>query len=184
MPIKIKDADGNEHEVFVQADLDAALQTQQESFDAKLAELTKDPEPVAIETKDPVKAADNEPPAWFKEWQEKEFSTVAHNQNRQYVDTVVSSLDADKQKDVRAKFDSLVGYANTPEGMKDRANDAYVLVMGERPAASAVDLSNLNAGGGGRPNISDGHAGNAEVDKPIQDALGITPEDVAKYAKK
>lgn len=187
MPVKIKDAEGNEVEVFTQEDVDNALATKlqeqeqklTEGFQKTLEEYEFVPDDNKGQQKPPEqKQEDNEPPAWFKPYADR-VDRLAGNQSEQYIDGVLTGLDADKQKTVREKFGSMTGYEDTPQGLQQRANDAYLLVTGERPQEGGVDMTNLHASGGGRSEHTEQKY--SEADKEIQKTLGVTEEDVKKY---
>jgi hypothetical protein len=120
-------------------------------------------------------------PAWATSLIER-LQVIENNGTKTYINNVTSMLDADKKKEVEAKFNQLTGYENSPEGLTRRAEDAHLLTTGERYNANSVDLQNLTAAGGGRTNVSGPAV--TEVDKGIQSVLGITGADVEKFGKK
>ena len=81
-----------------------------------------------------------------------------------------------------AKYSSLTGYAETPEGLARRSEDAYLLATGEKYNAGTVNMGNLIASGGGKSNTDAKVV--TEADKSINEALGNTAEDIAKFGKK
>lgn len=120
-------------------------------------------------------------PEWAKTLVQKVDSLSNHN-TQSYLGKVVTGLDSDKAKEVEAKYASLTGYAETPEGLARRSEDAYLLATGQKYNAGTVNMGNLMASGQGKSNIDPKAI--TEVDKNINTALGNTPEDVAKFGKK
>lgn len=123
----------------------------------------------------------DEMPDWAKTLVQKVDSLSNHN-TQSYLSKVVTGLDSDKAKEVEAKYASLTGYAETPEGLARRSEDAYLLATGQKYNAGTVNMSNLMAAGGGKSNTDAKVL--TEVDKNINDALGNTAEDIAKFGKK
>lgn len=178
--MKAFDAEGNEIEVFSKEELDAQI----EATKTKLAEDAKAADEAAKKAAEDVVAGtknDDEMPGWAKTLVEK-VNLISSNETKTYLGKVTSGLDADKRKDVEAKYNNLTGYDETPEGLARRSEDAYLLATGQKYQAGTVDMNNLVASGGGK-SVVDG-APVAEVDKGLQSLLGITKEDVDKYAKK
>jgi len=128
---------------------------------------------------DPAPAGD-EPPAWAKELINK-VQTLSGNQQSMVVGDITGGLDADKREAFTKRFDSLQGYEDTPEGIQRRAQDAYLLTVGQPYQSQAINMGNIVASGNGpvRP-----AAPALEVDKAFGAAFGITEQDVAKYGNK
>lgn len=166
--MKVTTDEGNEIEVFTQEELDAAI------AENKIAVVP----PVAV-----VEKKVDEIPGWAKEMKdqiEKLGGTVQESTNSTFINGVSAGLDADKAKSLKTKFDTLTGYEETPEGKQRRAEDAYLLTIGERYADSGVNLSNLSNPSGGKNTVVATKLDTA-ADKEIQAALGITPADIEKY---
>jgi hypothetical protein len=159
---ELYDADGNLVEGYLSPEEVAA------KIEAEKAAWQKPAEPV---TPAPAATNDNEPPAWFKPFAEQ-VQKIAGNQTSTFIKDYVSGLDADKQKEFDAKFNSLTGYDESPEGIQRRAQDAYL---------TEVNMQNIVASTGGPVRPS---APKPEVDKGIQAVFGITEEDANKYASK
>ena len=172
MPIKIKDEDGNEHEVFTQEDIDARLAEQNTAFEARLEDLKPKTEE--------KKSESEEIPAWAKPLQEaveKLSGTVTSDTRKRHLDMVGSGLTADQRADLEKRFDSL----SSVEDPMRRAEDAYLLAMGTRFDAGGVDMRNISAPGG--LNKETGPAQPTEADKVVRAALGISEEDVKNFGK-
>lgn len=190
--MEVFDKDGKPVEgVFSQEELDAKVQEAVESNKTEFEKAIEEAGTNAVEQfkkdndwKEPDagnKGDKEEVPAWAKELTEK-VNGLTNNQNRSHVQSVSKMLDADKQKEVADKFDSLSGYDDSPEGLQRKAEDAYLLVTGEKFDAEGIDMSNTHAAGGGeRQNQPDTFT---DADKDVQNALGITPEDVEKFSGK
>lgn len=175
--MKIKQEDGTEIDVFTQEEVDAkakeaADKAAAEALDAYKKEHPEDPTPNPKE--------EDQPPAWAKPLIDK-VAALDGNQTKSHLSRVLNGLDADKQKEVEAKFETLTtGYDSTPDGLARRAEDAYLLATGAKFEGDAFNMGNLGAAGGQKPAIGDSAAQTA-TDKTVQTALGITPEDVKKY---
>jgi len=87
--------------------------------------------------------------------------------------------DVAKQAEFETKFGRLTGYADTAEGMAERAGDAARMV-GIDPAG--FDVGSISGTSGGRNVGASPTVAQTDADKAVQKALGITPEDVTKYA--
>lgn len=180
--MKAFDKDGKEIEVFSQEELDAKIK---EAGEKAAADALAAAEAKAKADADAAAAAagqgGNEIPEWAKPIVAA-VQSLSQNHTMGYVDKVATGLDADKRKEVEAKFASLTGYEETPEGMARRAEDAYLLATGERFNAGTVNMGNLMASGSGRtdtdPKVQ------TETDKNVQAALGISQADVEKFGKK
>jgi hypothetical protein len=168
--MEVFDKDGNPVTgIMSQAEVDALVAAQK----AEWEKANVPPAPVTP----PAPTAD-EPPAWAKELIGK-VETLSGNQKAVVVSDFVKVLEADKQPIFTAKFDQLTGYPETPEGMQQRASDAYLLTTGQRYETSGVNMQNIVAANGSpvRPG-----APATEVDKAFQQTFGITDEDVKKHS--
>ncbi len=87
--------------------------------------------------------------------------------------------DAEKVAKFKSKFERLQGYEDTEAGLAERAADAARLAFGD---VASLDVSHLAAPGG--KGNGGGNQPPSEDDKLIKAALGITPDDVAKYGAK
>jgi hypothetical protein len=169
---EVYDAEGNLIEGYLSPEEVAA------KIEAEKAEWAKIKPPAPVTTEQ--KSNEDEPPAWFKPFAEQ-VQKLSGNQTSTFIKDYVSNLDADKQKEFDAKFNSLTGYDDSPEGIQKRAQDAYLLTTGQPYNATAVNMQNIVASTGGPVRPS---APKPEVDKGIQEVLGITEEDANKYASK
>lgn len=178
--MKAFDKDGNEIEVFSQEELEAKLNEVKSSAlkeaEAKIEQERKNAEEAAAA----ARAAGDEVPEWAKEIIAR-VDSLSQSHTQTYVERVANGLDGDKRKLIEAKFSTLTGYDDTPEGLSRRAEDAYLLATGEKFNAGSVNVANLAAAGGGRSNVQE--KAQSDVDAGIQAALGIRPEDVAKFKK-
>lgn len=175
--MKYFDADGNEVTGFSQEELDAKIKEVQEAAAAEAKKAADE----AAAAANADKNNDSEMPAWFKPFADKIGALDSTNKSTT-ISRVTSGLDADKRKEVEAKFETLGGYADTPEAQSRRAEDAYLLVTGSRYDAGVMNMQNI-AAAGGAGKVADSPEAKA-VDQTIQAALGITPEDVEKFGKK
>lgn len=192
MPIKIKDAEGNEHEIQTKEEFDAAvaegvknatedLQKTVTDLSAKFDQKPPENQPPAGDPpkNDPPKNED-EPPAWAKALQEQ-VNLLSNNQSHSVLGRFTGSVSEDQRKEIQEKYNAMTGYENTPEGLEARASDAYTLVVGRRPEESGVNLGNVNAAGGAPAGGGDGGYQPTESDKELQKALGVSEDDVKKY---
>lgn len=180
--MKAFDKDGNEIDVFSQEELDAKLKEISDKAATDRAEA--DAKAAADKAAADAAAGGDEGeqvPAWAKGLMDS-VASLRTNHTQTFVEKVTNGLDADKRKLVEAKFAGLSGYDETAEGLARKAEDAYLLATGEKFNAGTVNMSNLISSGGGRTVIGDKVV--TEADKEIQAALGITPADVEKFAKK
>ncbi len=163
--------------VFSKEEVEAQVKAASEKAiaDAKVAS------DAAIEAARVAAEQNGDMPEWAKTLSQKVDSLSNHN-TQSYLGKVVTGLDADKAKEVQAKYDSLGGYAETPEGLARRSEDAYLLATGQKYNGETVNIGNLMASGQGRSHIDPKVT--TEVDKNINAALGNTPEDIAKFGKK
>lgn len=184
---KFKNEAGEEVEAFTQEELDAQKAEAVEAAKAaaveeyKAANPPKTAEQTAAEKKatDDAAAAANEPVAKLAATVEKLERELGEARVAGFARTYAGA-DPAKQAEFTTKFGRLTGYADTPEGMVERAADAAKLI-GVDPAS--VDISGVTGTGGGR-NVDGKPAPAAtEADKIVQKALGITPEDVTKYGE-
>lgn len=166
--MELFDANGNKVEGYLSAD-EVAAKVAAEKAAWEATKPTTPPTPPA--------PAENEPPAWFKPFAEQ-VQRLSGNQTSTLVKDFVSGLDADKQKEFDAKFNSLSGYDETPEGIQRRAQDAYLLTTGQPYNANAVNMQNV-VSSGNRPVKPE--APKAEVDEAFKSVFGISDEDVKKY---
>lgn len=134
-----------------------------------------------VKPKEEEKQNTDEIPAWAKPLFDKVGTLESHN-TQTFLGKVTLGLDADKRKDIEEKYKNLSGYDETSEGLARRAEDAYLVVTGEKFNAGTVDMSNLMGSGGGKSVIDSKVT--TEADKTIQSLLGITSADVEKYGKK
>lgn len=172
--MEVFDKDGNPVEgVFTQEELDAKIK---EAVEAQSAAVV----PPAPETP-PAPTTPDEPPAWAKGLIER-IDRLDGNQQSAVVKNYTVGLDADKQKEFQANYEKLAGYDNTQDGMDRRAQDAYLLTTGQRFNSEAVDMKSVAAGFGGAGNPNSPVKPTGEQ-KAIQDALGITEDDVKKYGQ-
>lgn len=130
----------------------------------------------------------DEIPAWAKELKQtieslgSTVKTIDTNQKKTTINSITNGLDADKKKEVEQRFETLAGaYGDSPEDQARRAEDAYLLAVGQKYTANEVNMGNLSRVGG-KVEVNDVQV--KEVDKNIQAALGVTAEDVAKFGKK
>lgn len=182
---KYFDADGNEVDGFTQAELDAKAKELADAAaakaieDYKAANPVKTQEQIDAEKKAAEKAkADSEPIAKLT----KTVETLQQQLNQERVAgfaRTYAGADATKQAEFKTKFDRLTGYADTPEGIAERAADAAKLI-GVDPVS--VDISAVAGTGGGRNIDANKQVQATEADKIVQKALGITAEDVKKYS--
>jgi hypothetical protein len=201
--MEVFDKDGNAIEgVFSQEELDAKLKETADELTTKHEEslLTaneaavakyKEENPPKVEEKkeEEGEKKEDEPPAWAKSLIEANEATKARvdsltgNQNQSHLEGVTKMLDADKAKEVSERFDSMTGYEDTKEGLSRRAEDAYLLVVGEKPDSGGVNMGNINAGGTGQAPVTTGKESSAD-DKQLRGVLGITDADVEKFGNK
>ena len=161
---KFFDADGNEVEAFTQEELDAKI------AEAKAVPLEKAPE----------QKKDDELPAWAQALIQQ-VQTLSGNQRSVFVGQIEQSLSADERSAFKAKYDSLTtGYDETPEGIRRRAEDAYLLTTGKK-FDSSVNMANVVAAAGG-PVVP--APPRKEVDEGFKQVFGLTDEDVNKYGPK
>lgn len=168
MPITIKNEQDEDVEVFTKEELEASLEAQK-------VELAKTTTEVKTE----------EMPEWAKSIKAQVDAlggTVQSTVNGKYLDKVSAGLDADKSKDLTTKFESLTGYEDTAEGRQRRAEDAYLLTVGERYTDGGVNMNNLSNASGAKNSVTT-DAQTSAADKEIQSMLGITAADVEKYKK-
>ena len=95
-----------------------------------------------------------------------------------------SGLDAEKKVVFDQKYESLGktgDYAETPEGLEQRASDAYQLATGESFDHGNFNMNNLSVAAGKAPVVANKEQ--TEKDKEIGDALGNTKEDYEKHGK-
>ena len=95
-----------------------------------------------------------------------------------------SGLDAEKKVVFDQKYESLGktgDYAETPEGLEQRASDAYQLATGESFDHGNFNMNNLSVAAGKAPVVANKEQ--KEVDKEIGAALGNTKEDYEKHGK-
>ena len=178
---KYTDAEGNEVEAFTQEELDAKAKELADKAveDYKIANPTKTAEDIAAETKAAADkaATDAEPIAQLSKTVEALQAAIRARDVADFARTYAGN-DAAKQGEFKAKFDRLTGYADTPEGMSERAADAAKLI-GVDPAG--FDVSGVSGTGSGRNVDAAAAQTMTEADKIVQKALGITPDDVKKY---
>lgn len=181
--MELFDKDGNPVEnVFTEADLMAKIEEAKKSWE----ESIKPPEPVKAEEQPAVEPKPvDEMPAWAKELKDK-IERLSSNETTRTIQNLVSDLDADTQKVVMSKYDTLAGYDDTPEGIQRRAEDAYLLATGERYQGSTTNMQNLAAPHTAKANVTNntGKKFDGPQDKEIQRALGITEQDIEKYGNK
>lgn len=176
--MEVFDKDGNPIEnVFTQEELEAKIKESSEAAVAAAIKQAEEEEAAAGQQQQ----QQGDVPEWAQSLMQR-VDSLSSNATRTFVDRVSSTLDADRRKEVEAKFNQLSGYEETPEGLSRRAEDAYLLATGERFNAGKVDMANLAAAGGGKAQVD--VKVTSEADKQIQAALGITPADVEKYGKK
>lgn len=133
----------------------------------------------ASQTKAPV-ADPNAVPEWFKPFAEK-VTQLSGNQTSMVTSEIAGGLDADKREAFTKRFDSLTGYEETPEGIQRRAQDAYLLTVGQPYQAQAINMGNIVATGGSPTRPS---APAPEIDKAFGQVFGISEADAAKYGNK
>lgn len=180
--MEVFDKDGKLIEgVFSKEEVDAQIKAASEKAvaDAKVvADAAAEAARVAAEE---AAAGGEQVPEWAKTLQQRVDSLTNHN-TQSYLGKVVTGLDADKAKEVEAKYSSLSGYGETPEDLARRSEDAYLLATGQKYNAGTVNMNNIMASGGGR--IQGEGKVTTEVDKSINDALGNSAADIAKFGKK
>lgn len=166
--MEVFDSEGNKVEgVFTQADIDAKIAAEKATWEA------------SQKPADPTPAAD-EPPAWAKSLINK-VETLSGNQTSMALGDITSSLDADKKEAFTKRFESLTGYSDTPEDIQRRAQDAYLLTVGQPYQAQAINMGNIVANGNSPVRPS---APAPEVDKAFAATFGLSEQDVAKYGNK
>lgn len=182
---KFKNENGEEFEAFTQEELDAKAKEVADAAAAKAVEDYKTANPaktveqIAAEKKaaDEAAVAANEPMTKLA----KELADVKAKLTSAEVAgfaRTYAGADATKQSEFKNKFERLTGYADTAEGMAERAQDAARMI-GVNPVG--VDISGVAGTGGGRNVDSAGVVQPTEADKIVQKALGITAEDAKKY---
>ncbi len=158
----------------------------QEELDAKIAELTKAPEPAAPVA--PIApAAPVVPPAPTVDPLVTQLKEQLDNLTKSFEMTVTTKYGTGMTPEQKAAFDakftelsSLPTYADTtPAGLEKRAEAAYTLATGQPFQYNAMNMQNLGASGGKAPTVANNEL--KEEDKPIAAALGNTPEDYKKY---
>lgn len=88
--------------------------------------------------------------------------------------------DATKQNEIIQNAGRLQGYEATAEGLASQMEAAASMAGID---VKGVDISGITSTGGGR-NVDTAPKGStSEVDKSLQTALGIKPEDAEKYGK-
>lgn len=171
---EVYDADGNLVEGYLSPEeVTAKLDAEKIAWEA-----ANPPAPVVVP---PVAApAADAPPAWAQSIIDK-VEQLSGNQKSTLVKDFTSGLDADKQKEFDAKFNSLSGYEETPEGIQKRAQDAYLLTTGQQYSATPINMQNIAASTGGpvRPAASA-----PAIDKELGAIFGNTEDDISKYGKK
>jgi hypothetical protein len=182
---KFKDENGDEFEAFTQQELDAKAKELSDAAAAKAVEEYKTANPaksadqIAAEkaAADAKALADNEPIAKLS----KTVEALQQQLNQERVSGFAKTYagnDQTKQTEFKSKFDRLTGYSDTPEGIAERAADAAKLI-GVDP--KSVDIGGVSSTGSGRNVDSAGAVKITEADKIVQNALGISAEDVKKY---
>jgi hypothetical protein len=167
------DADGNLVEgLFTADELTAKIEEAKASFTPPPA----DPVPPVT----PVATTDNEPPEWFKPFAAK-VDQLAGNQKETVISSIAAAVDAEKRVNFNTNFNNLLGYAETPEGMQERAKAAYLLTTGQQYNDGAINMQNIDASKGGPTKPT---APPAAVDEGFKKTFGITDEDITKYGNK
>lgn len=164
-----KNEDGEEFEAFTQEELEAAKATALEEFkNANPPAPAPAPEPAAPEN-DPVAALSKTVQDLQATLRAREIKDMAK---------LYAPGDVEKQKEYETNFGKLTGYENTPEGLAEQAEAAARL--------SGIDVTGVSVGdvaatSGGKNIDSAAQAKSSDADAALQKALGISPEDVAKY---
>jgi hypothetical protein len=168
--MEVFDSEGNKVEgVMTQADFDAKLAAEKTTWEA-----AQTPAPV-------VPAADpNAVPEWFKPFADK-VTQLSGNQTTMVTSEIAGGLDADKREAFTKRFDSLTGYEETPEGIQRRAQDAYLLAVGQPYQAQSINMQNVAASGGAPTRPS---ATAPVVDQAFGETFGISDADRSKYGNK
>jgi membrane protein involved in colicin uptake len=182
---KFKDENGDEFEAFTQQELDAKAKELSDAAavraveDYKAANPAKSAEQVAAEkaATDAKTLADNEPITKLTKTVEALQQQLTQERVSGFAKTYAGN-DQAKQTEFKAKFDRLTGYSDTPEGVAERAADAAKLI-GVNP--QSVDIGGIVGAGSGRNVDGAGAMKITEADKVVQNALGISAEDVKKY---
>lgn len=177
---KLFDADGNEVEALTKEESEAAVAAAVEA--AKVAAETAATE-AATAAAAAAAAAEggDDMPAWAKDLKTsvERLATVQETGTRESLAAQYTGNDAEKTAAFMTKFDRLTGYADTKEGLAERAADAAKLAFGE---GKVVDVSSFAGTSSGR---TVGAAGEkpltTELDKKIQAPLGITAAMVEKH---
>lgn len=166
----------------------------QDELEAKIAEekaaweeankAPKTPPAPAPETS----PAGDDTPEWAKTLVENlstlksQVEILSGNQTTTTIKQYVEAVDDDKKEEFNKKFESLTGYDNTPEGLQQKASDAYLLVTGQRYEDSGIDMRGFT--GVGRGPVEGKKQEESADAKAIEEVFGITDEDKAKYSNK
>jgi hypothetical protein len=111
----------------------------------------------------------------------KAVATALRQRDIQDMARAYAPADAAKQAEIIANAARLTGYEETPEGLASQV-EAAAKVAGIDTAG--VDISGVTGTGGGRNVDTTSGPAPTEADSTVQKALGITSEDVEKFAPK
>lgn len=176
---KVTLEDGTEVEMLTPEEAkvqsDAVLEQYKKDNPIAPVVVAKTPEELAQEKI--AQDAANEPMAKLGRQLEEVHAKLRDREIADYAKTYAGN-DTKKQDEYKTKFGRLTGYAETPEGLAERASDAAKMI-GIDP--TTVDVGDVAGTGGGRNIDSAAAVRQSEADTVVQKALGISVEDVKKY---
>lgn len=166
MPIKYKQEDGTEIEVYTAEEVEAA-------------------KTAAIEESKPVPPeVPNTPPAPEGTVDVRELASSVNDLKRQLADERIGKYastyagdDAEKQSAYKTAFGRLTGYEDNADGQQARAADAARLAFGNDATVFDVTRVSPTTTGAAAP----GTPAATEADSVVRKALNITPEMVKEY---
>lgn len=178
------DKDGNLVEgALTKDELEAKLVEEKTAWE----EANKE-QPPAEDTPPAPAPSGDETPEWAKSLVENitslksQVDTLNGNQTSTTIKQYVEAVDDDKRDEFNKKFESLSGYDETPEGLQQKASDAYLLVTGQRYEESGVDMRGFT--GVGRGPVEAKKPEDSADAKAIEEVFGISDEDKEKYGNK
>jgi len=174
MPRKFTDEEGNEIEVKTDEEIAADIEAAR--LEA-IEEYKKNNPPAETPAKTQEEGA-VDPIEELKKTVEGLQTTLRAKEIKDLARTYAPG-DTAKQAEFEKGFSRLSGYENTPEGMLEQAEAAAKIAGIDVSSVSVADVAGT---GSGRNIDSKASVAKSEADAVIQKALGITEEDVKKFA--